>query len=201
MKIFKKIFIGCILLASTSGFSQSFFKNITDRLYFGVKAGANYSNFSNADFDTEGLQGFHAGGIVGYKINDNLSIQEEFLYSTQGAKLKGGLLDGKDIKLSYVAVPILLKYKTNFGLYFEAGPQIGILVDDNFKSLGISSDTKYAEKIDGGASGGIGYQFKNGLGIGARYYMSFTNVTKVKTAGVDNDFKNNTGQVSLFYIF
>jgi hypothetical protein len=201
MKIIKILFIGCILLVSSNSFSQSFFKNITDHLYFGVKGGANYSNFANANFDTEGLQGFHAGALVGYKINDNFAIQEEFLYSTQGAKLKGGLMDGKDVKLSYVAVPILLKYKTNFGLYFEAGPQIGILVDEDFTSLGINSETKFAEKIDGGVAGGIGYQLKNGVGIGARYYMSFTDVTKIKTAGVNSDFQNNTGQVSLSYIF
>lgn len=201
MKIIKVLFIGCILLVSSNSFSQSFFKNITDRLYFGVKAGANYSNFTNADFDTEGLTGFHAGALVGYKINDNFAIQEEFLYSTQGAKLKGGLMDGKDIKLSYATVPILLKYKTNFGLYLEAGPQVGILIDEDFTSLGINSDTKFAEKIDGGVAGGIGYQFKNGLGIGARYYMSLTDVTKVKTAGINSDFQNNTAQVSLSYIF
>lgn len=201
MKIIKNLFIGCILLASSSSFSQSFFKNITDRLYFGVKAGANYSDFTNANFETEGLQGFHAGALVGYKINDNFAIQEEFLYSTQGAKLKGGLMDGEDIKLSYVTVPILLKYKTNFGLYFEVGPQIGILVDEDFTSLGINSDTKFAEKIDGGVAGGIGYQFKNGLGIGVRYYMSLTDVTKIKTAGINSDFQNNTGQVSLSYVF
>lgn len=201
MKIIKKLFICSILLASANSFSQSFFKKITDRLYFGAKAGANYSNFTNANFDTEGLVGFHAGAIVGYKINDNFSIQEEFLYSTQGAKIKGGLMDGEDVKLSYVTVPILLKYKTNFGLYLEAGPQVGILVDEDFTSLGINSDVKFAEKIDGGVSGGIGYQFQNGLGIGARYYMSFTDVTKIKTTGINNNFQNNTAQISLFYIF
>lgn len=166
MKILKKLFIGSLFLVSASGFSQSFFKNLQEHLYFGVKAGANYSDFTNADFDTEGLTGFHAGALVGYKFNDHFAVQEEFLYSTQGAKIKGGTMDGEDIKLSYVTVPILLKYKTDFGLYFEAGPQIGILVDEDFTSLGISSDTKFAEKIDGGAAAGIGYQFQNGLGIG-----------------------------------
>ena len=201
MKIVKKLFIGCILLASTSGFSQSFFKSIGERLYFGVKAGANYSNFTNANFDTEGLTGFHAGAFVGYKFNDHFAVQEEFLYSTQGAKLKGGLMDGEDIKLSYVTVPILLKYKTNFGMYLEAGPQIGILVDEDFSALGIPSSTKFAEKIDGGVAAGIGYEFKNGLGIGAIYYLSLTNVSKIKTAGINNDFQNNTAQVSLSYAF
>jgi len=104
MKIIKNLFIGCILLVSTSSFSQSFFKNIGERLYFGVKAGANYSDFTNAGFD---------------KFNDHFAVQEEFLYSTQGAKIKGEIMDGEDIKLSYVTVPILLKYKTDFGLYLE----------------------------------------------------------------------------------
>ena len=201
MKIIKNLFIGCILLVSANSFSQSFFKNIGERLYFGVKAGANYSDFTNAGFDTEGLTGFHAGALVGYKFNDHFAIQEEFLYSTQGAKIKGGIMDGEDIKLSYVTVPILLKYKTDFGLYLEAGPQIGILVDEDFTSLGINSSTKFAEKIDGGVAAGIGYQFQNGLGIGARYYLSLTDVSKVKTAGFNTDFQNNTAQVSLFYIF
>jgi hypothetical protein len=201
MKILKKLFIGSLFLVSVSGFSQSFLKNLQEHLYFGVKAGANYSYFTNADFDTEGLTGFHAGALVGYKFNDHFAVQEEFLYSTQGAKIKGGIMDGEDIKLSYVTVPILLKYKTNFGLYLEAGPQVGILVDEDFTSLGISSDTKFAEKIDGGVAAGIGYQFQNGLGIGARYYLSLTDVTKIKTAGINSDFQNNNAQASLFYIF
>jgi len=201
MKLVKNLFIVSILLASANSIGQSFFKSIGERLYFGVKAGANYSNFTNANFDTEGLTGFHAGALVGYKFNDHFAVQEEFLYSTQGAKIKGGLMDGEDIKLSYVTVPILLKYKTNFGLYLEAGPQIGILVDEDFTSLGIPSSTKFAEKIDGGVAAGIGYQFQNGLGIGARYYLSLTDVSKIKTAGINNDFQNNTAQLSLFYIF
>lgn len=201
MKTIKNLFIGSLILFSSSSFSQGFFKNLTDRLYFGVKAGANYSDFTNAGFDTEGLVGFHAGGIVGYNISERFAIQEEILYSTQGAKIKGGLMDGQDIKLSYMAVPILLKYKTKFGLYLEAGPQVGILIDEDFTSLGISSDSKFAEKIDAGASAGIGYQFQNGLGIGARYYMSFTDLTKNKTDGINSDFQNNSAQVSLFYTF
>lgn len=201
MKTIKNLFIGSLILFTSSSFSQSFFKNVADRLYFGVKAGANYSDFTNAGFDTEGLVGFHGGAIVGYNINEHFAVQEEFLYSTQGAKIKGGLMDGQDIKLSYLAVPILLKYKTNFGLYLEAGPQIGILIDEDFTSLGINSDAKFAEKIDGGAAAGIGYQFPNGLGIGARYYMSFTDLTKVKTAGFKSDFQNNSAQLSLFYTF
>ncbi|MDR7212417.1 porin family protein [Flavobacterium piscis] len=190
----KNLFLLCIVLISSSVFSQSFF----DRLHFGLKAGGNYSDFSNADFDTEGFAGFHAGAIIAFDINENFSVQEEFLFSTQGAKLKGGLSDGQDLKLSYISVPIVLKYKTSFGLYFEAGPQIGILASENFKEI---TNDDFAEKIDGGVVGGIGYQFQNGLGIGARYYLGLTNVSKIKSTTINTDFQNNMSQVSLFYIF
>lgn len=190
----KNLFLLCIVLVSSSSFSQSFF----DKLHFGLKAGGNYSGFYNADFETEGLAGFHAGAIIAYEINKNFSIQEEILFSTQGAKLKGGFSDGKDLKLSYVSVPIVLKYKTDFGLYFEAGPQIGILASEDFKEI---TNDDFAEKIDGGLTGGIGYQFSNGFGIGARYYMGLTDISKSKSAAINTNFQNHMSQVSLFYIF
>lgn len=190
----KNLFLLFIVLVSSSAFSQSLF----DRLHFGLKAGANYSDFNNANFDTEGLPGFHAGAIIAFDINKNWSIQEDFLFSTQGAKLKGGLSDGKNLKLSYISVPIVVKYKTNFGLYFEAGPQVGILASEDFKQI---TNQDFAEKIDAGMVGGIGYQFSNGLGIGARYYMGLTDISKIKSTTVNTDFQNNMAQVSLFYIF
>ena len=70
----KNLFLLCIVLVSSSVFSQSLF----DRLHFGVKAGGNYSDFSNANFDTEGLPGFHAGAIIAFDINghrDSLSAK------------------------------------------------------------------------------------------------------------------------------
>ena len=190
----KNLFLLCIVLVSSSVFSQSLF----DRLHFGIKAGRNYSDFANANFDTEGLPGFHAGAIIAFDINEKWSVQEDFLFSTQGAKIKGGISDGKDLKLSYVTVPIVLKYKTSFGLYFEAGPQVGILVSEDFKEI---TNNDFAEKIDAGMVGGIGYQFPNGLGIGARYYYGLTDISKIKSTTINTDFQNNMSQVSLFYIF
>lgn len=190
----KNLFLLCIVLVSSSVFSQSVF----DRLHFGVKAGGNYSDFSNANFDTEGLPGFHAGAIIAFDINEKWSVQEDFLFSTQGAKIKGGISDGKDLKLSYISVPIVLKYKTSFGLYFEAGPQFGILASEDFKEI---TNNDFAEKIDADMVGGIGYQFPNGLGIGARYYYGLTDISKIKSTTINTDFQNNMSQVSLFYIF
>ncbi|MEO8532920.1 MAG: porin family protein [Flavobacterium sp.] len=191
----KKLALICLVLAGTNSFSQSFL----DKFHFGLKAGSNYSDFTNADFDTEGLVGFHAGAIVNFEINEKFSIQEEFLFSTQGSKIKDGIFQGQKIELSYVSVPVLFKYTSPIGIYAEAGPQIGILVSEDVK--GIDSADKFAEKIDGGFTAGIGYQFRNGFGIGARYYFGLTDVSKSKTATVKTDFQNNSAQASIFYIF
>src|SRR5882757_5765877 len=115
----KKLLFICCCLASTGCFSQGLFS----RLHFGVKAGANYSN---ADFATEALMGFHAGAIVNFKLTDNLSIQEEFLFSSQGAKMKNNVFGQENVKVYYVTVPFLLKYRSKSGLFIEAGPQVGM---------------------------------------------------------------------------
>lgn len=197
----KNLFLVGLALISFQSFSQSFASKLFDKLYFGVKAGGNYSNFVDAGFDTEGLAGFHAGAIVGFKITDKLLIQEEFLFSTQGAKIKDNSFGKQDLELSYLSVPILLKYHTNLGVYVEAGPQVNMLIKD-FEDSGFGD---FADKIDAGVALGLGYQFRvgpvKGLGVGARYYHGFTEVGKFNSSTVKPDFKNSSIQGSVFYIF
>src|SRR5450631_513050 len=119
----KKLILICFVLLSTRSFSQSFMQGILQRLSFGIKGGANYSNYVNADFTTQALTGYHAGALVDFKLTKNLFIQEEFLFSLQGAKVRGNVFGKEDVKVSYMTVPILLKYRTNSGIYIEAGPQ------------------------------------------------------------------------------
>ncbi|WP_170982859.1 porin family protein [Dyadobacter frigoris] len=194
----KKLVFASLMLASVNGFAQGTMKDIMKRIQVGVTAGGNYSDFMNADFDTEGLPGFHAGLILGFKINDKLSIQEEFLFSQQGAKLKGDFLEKQDLKLYYMSIPILLKYRTKSGVYFEAGPQASFKVKEDV--VGITGED-FAEKLDFGVAGGLGFQSKSGFGIGARYVYGFSPVGAFKTSAVKKDFTNTVAQVSIFYIF
>lgn len=194
----KVVLLAVIVITIQAGFSQGLLK----RLRFGIKGGANYSNFTNASFDTEGLIGYHVGLIVNLKLTGKLSIQEEFLFSTQGAKVKSGFtVSDPELKLSYMSVPILLKYHSNIGLYGEIGGQANMLIEDA-KNTGYKD---FADKIDAGAVAGLGYQFKigmlKGLGIGARYYYGFKNVGKFTASSIQPDFKNSVAQASVFYIF
>jgi hypothetical protein len=188
----------CFVLVSTKGFSQTFFQKITSKLEFGIKAGGNYSNFDKANFGTDYLAGFHAGATVAFKITNNFLIQEEFLYSQQGAKITDGALGAQNLKLSYMTVPFLLKYRTNSGFYVEGGAQVGIKLKEEVAGY---SGTDFAKKIDAAAVGGIGYQSKIGLGIGARYVYGISKVGNFTSTTINNDFKNTNIQASIFYVF
>lgn len=194
----KKLIFLSLLFTSANSFAQGPLKSILDRLQFGVKAGGNYSDFENAGFATEGLPGFHAGLIVGFKINDKLSVQEEFLFSQQGAKLKGDFLGKQDVKLSYMSVPILLKYRTRSGFYAEVGAQSSFKVKEDVRGL---TGGDFAEKLDFGAVGGLGFQSRRGFGIGARYVYGFSKVGAFQSPSVKSDFTNSVAQASIFYIF
>jgi hypothetical protein len=189
----KKLILIVLVLVSTHSFGQSLLK----RLEFGLKGGVNISNFTNANFPTDPLIGFNTGATVAFKFTDNFMVQEDFLFSTGGAKIKGGELGTQDLKLSYLSVPILLKYRTNSGFYAEAGAQASFKVKEDVGGL---TDTKFAKKYDVAAVGGIGYQSKIGLGIGARYVYGLQKVADGNTVLV-NDFKNNAIQASIFYVF
>ena len=124
-------------------------------------------------------------------------VQEEFLYSMQGAKVKDGLLGGQEVKLAYAAVPILFKYRTDGGFFVEAGPQAAFKVSED---IGGITDAKFAKKIDFGMVGGLGYKSKIGLGFDARYVYGFQKVQETPSP-VLGDFKNNSIQASIFYVF
>lgn len=190
----KKLLLICLVLVCSKGFSQGLLK----RLSFGLKAGANYSNYTQADFETEALVGFHAGAIVNFRITDAFSIQEEFLFSSQGAKVKNNVFGNDNVKVSYITVPFLLKYRSSMGLYIEAGPQVGMRASEDVKGVPAGD---FAKKLDLAAAGGIGYQSKIGLGFGARYIAGLSKVGDFTISNVKTDFRTNVIQASLFYIF
>jgi hypothetical protein len=194
----KKLILIGLVLTSTHGFSQSFVQGIMERLHFGLTAGANYSDYTNANFSTQALLGFHAGALVDFDLTKNLAIHEEFLFSSQGAKVKEDIFGQQNVNVYYMAVPFLLKYRTNAGIYFEAGPQVSTRIKDNVDSL---KSGNFAKLLDLSAAAGIGYQSKSGFGFGARYVAGLSGVGDFKLSNVNPDFRSNVIQVSVFYIF
>lgn len=179
----KKILI--VLTALAGSFAMQ-----AQGLDFGIKAGANFSNFSG-DLNTDGITSFHAGAVVELNLVPTFSIQAEGLFSSQGAKYDDGIEAARDIDLSYISVPVLAKfYVLPEKLSVMAGPQFSFLVDEAEEAF----ETK---SFDLAASAGVELKIIAGLFAQARYNIGLSNVS-------DNDeidIKNNVFQLSVGYYF
>ncbi len=183
----KKIFMAVFFVAVTN---SVFAQNIS----WGLKAGASITNFTGGNFenvDKKALVGFHGGIFLNFRLGP-VSLQPEVLVSTAGAKFENA---DSSFKLIYLAVPVMLKYRTAGGFYVEIGPQVGFKLSED-----VSNQTTgdFAKNLDFAGAAGLGFQSKGGLGIGARYVLGLSKVGDFQaTANADPDFKNSIIQVSL----
>lgn len=145
------------MLCSVFAFSQD--------IKFGAKIGLNLSNlrgdYPAAINEHNSKIGFHIGGFAQYGINDKFTLQPELLFSTQGNTYGyktyyggGTYYDGAEynLKLNYLNLPIILKYKIIEKLSVEFGPQIGYLMSAKTK-VDVTEDSRdpsqnYSVEID-----------------------------------------------------
>lgn len=185
----KNILIAIAVLFSISSSAQVF--------QFGIKAGANLSNFTGGNFDDvekKALIGFH-GGLYGRFNFLRFAIQPEAMISTQGAKIDS-VSGSYDWKVTYVNVPVMVQYRFPTGVYIEAGPQVGFVVSEDIENETIGD---FAKGLDLSIAGGLGFRGKKGLGIGARYTVGLSKVGDFDiSSGIDPDFKNGVLQFSIY---
>jgi len=148
---------------------------------FGVKAGANFSNFTG-DVDSDGLTSFYIGGLVDFAVSEKFHVQPELLYSMEGAK---------DAEISFLRIPIMAKYYIAEGFNLQAGPSIGFKVSAD---EGLDELTK---SMDFGLGLGAGYELSGGLFFDARYNLGLSNISDVDPIEV----KTTNFQVGLGYRF
>ena len=164
---------------STTVFSQE--------LDLGIKLGSNFASISDAQQGSSTRTGIKAGIFGGIKFNDKIGISLDVLYSQQGADFDAGAFD-----LTYVSLPFVLKYYLVGGLHIQAGPQFGILVDEN-RSL--YQDILEAETSDVSGIIGVGYDLPLGLRVEGRYNFGLTDILE------DSNIKNSVLSLSVGFSF
>ncbi|MBT8263657.1 MAG: PorT family protein [Bacteroidia bacterium] len=162
---------------------------------FGVKAGVNFANITDAS-GLSNRTGFVAGFFVGGKLNDNIGIQADLLYSQQGAEFEFG-----DFNLDYVNLPVLLKYYVSERFNIQGGPQFGIVVNDDVNAtiLGEIIDDLGTSDFDISAVIGLGYDLPMGLRVSGRYNIGLSDVpddSRYSTSG-----KNSVVTLAVGYSF
>ena len=177
----KRAIVLLVLLSSMAGLQAQTLK-------FGLKAGANFANLEGNNAEGSTYTSFHFGALMEVKVFENLSLQPELVYSSQGTKVDEAAFD--DINYNYITVPVLAKfYLTKNKLSFEAGPQFSFLVNENVP------DQFEGETFDFGLAGGLGYNITDHFLLQARYVAGLTEANK------NAEVKNRTIQLSLGYRF
>jgi hypothetical protein len=191
----KKILLFCSLAFSTIIFAQtspSF--GVRAGLSSAKMSGEAANNlndlldFTNGGVTTNSHTGFFGGGYVNIPLTGQLSVEPALYYTQKGYELRGELnVKGLDflganakakLTSNYIDLPILLK--GNFGGFqVFAGPQISYLAKADLRTtaglLGFNllnktmDATEQFNRWDAGITGGVGYQFANGLNITAAY--------------------------------
>jgi len=147
MKI-KKLVLIILAVAFNASFliAQDNSNDMREKLQFGVKAGANFSNvYDTKDqvFNADYKVGFAAGIFVSIPIGRIIGIQPEMLFSQKGYRASGTLLIADyefTHTVNYIDIPLLFAFKPSPFVTLLAGPQYSFLIKqkDVFKSGGLT---------------------------------------------------------------
>ena len=147
---------------------------------------------------TKGRTGLHIGGYVHIPLSETFAFEPGLAYSKKGYSLKGdfqipvlkylGINARAQVQSHYIDIPLLIRANVYKGLNVYAGPQVSYLVRSTLNAkigvLGITlfnrgvGITERFNKVDMGLTGGIGYQFENGLNVQAGYDYGLSKLDK-----------------------
>ena len=173
---------------------------------YGVKAGLNMTSMSNDMAFDPGFGmgvGFRVGGFLnmrwGYRTENSSKgtglwgFQPELMYSNQAVKTDVG-----NIRMNYIAVPLLLKVYPTTALSIEVGPELSYLISTSPSTMAVDgAEIKVGDckGMNVGLAAGLAYDFKMGLTVGARYTYGFTDMAK------NLKWKNSNIQITVGWMF
>jgi hypothetical protein len=158
---------------------------------FGLKGGINigkekYSE-SGISITSDGSLAFLAGFYVDFPVTDQVSLSPELIFSIDGGEFSVPGISGRD-KLSYISVPLLVKFHATDRFNIHGGPQLGFLIDAKSEVNGTTTDFKEDVKptnLSFAIGGELSFET---LSLGLRYVLGLSNL---------NDIPDTTGDIRL----
>ncbi|WP_034247243.1 porin family protein [Aquimarina atlantica] len=151
---------------------------------FGLRGGVNISNLSDSNLETK--SGVYIGALLNIRFSELYALQPEIGYSNQGGNTK--FATGSDVEIHYLSISATNKFFVkNTGLHFLIAPGIDFDVDDTPVGIVNRDEGNDVTFVDVSIAVGLGYEFKNGIGIEARYKRGTLDV-------FDGDFHNFSQQ-------
>ncbi len=128
----KILVLALLLFTGSSAFCQ---------FSIGIKGGANLGKIEGQSFKDEFALGYHAGAYATIGLGSHWAIQPEVLFNQINNDTTTNFSDVFQLKnvshvqLKYLSIPLLLNYNVNHFITLQAGPQFGILLNENDYTL------------------------------------------------------------------
>jgi len=201
--VFTLVLAAFILTCYNVDAQRRYLRRTESKFGLGVKAGVNYASQSTtsplSSFDVQNILRVNGGVYANFFFLDHFAVQSELLFSGKGLQWKDPYYDAKDL-LSYIDLPVLIKYQPIKYLNIHAGPQIGYRLAATQKNLDNGQKTNildYYKPIDLGLVFGVEANLPFRINLTVRYVMGLNTVY----TGTENNeqWKNNFIQVSAGY--
>ena len=185
-----------IVLVSALIFSQV----AMAQFHLGIKGGANITNVDGKTFKEQFRYGYNIGGFAEIGLGPKFSLQPEVLFNQYSSTLDSSYKsiyqnvissDQSKVKLNYLTIPLLLDYKLLGPIHLQAGPQFGILMNQDKNFLQNGSDA--FKKGDFSLAAGTQIKLAN-FRVTGRYLIGLSNINDID----DKDkWRNQVIQISL----
>ena len=170
------------------------------QFHLGIKAGANITKVDGKSFKQEFKYGYNLGGFAEIGLSNKFSLEPEVLFNQYSSTLDSSYKsiyenviasNQSKVKLNYLTIPLLLDYKFIGPIHLQAGPQFGILMnqDKSFLQNGANAFK------NGDFSMVAGAQIKLAqLRITGRYIIGLSNINDIDN---QDKWKNQVIQLSV----
>lgn len=165
----------------------------------GIKLGTNVNKITGKSFKEQFTYGYHVGAFTEIKLSNKFYLQPEVIFNQINAdtssdfkklyNVTASTVSG--IKLNYLSIPILLQLKINKFLSINAGPQFGILINQNNSFLQNGKDA--FKQGDFSMLGGVQLKFA-GIRVYGRYVVGLQNLNDIDN---QDKWKNQSIQIGV----
>ena len=155
------------------------FSTVYAQQAIGIKGGVNIASLSG--FEGRSRISAHGGVFLHHTINKTWCFQPELLYSGEGQRYIANNGEERTLALGYLQLPLMIQYYPTPQIYFEAGPQFGLLLsaqdkgDMESEHINAKDDFTAAQVALGL---GIGFKATEQLILYGRYNFGLTDVTR-----------------------
>jgi hypothetical protein len=170
-------------------------------LHFGIKGGANLTKVDGKAMTDEFNYGYQLGGFAEVGLGKKWFIQPELMWTEFRTRTADDFEDiinfpadgsnRQEVKLNYLAIPITLNYRLLDWFSLHAGPQFGVLLNQDKNLLENGRDAFNAGVVSFVTGAQLNF---GGFHITGRY---FTNINDISSGDVNEAWKNKGFQVGV----